>query len=252
MNRLVCWFSCGAASAVATKMIIEENNRSQNPLPLVVAYTEIKQEHPDNKRFLKECEEWFGIPIQILRNDEYLGDTDEVFIRTQFLVGPKGAACTRLLKKQVRKDFQEPGDIQVFGYTVEEQDRYDRFLDSNNIRTRVPLIDYQLTKDDCLAVIAKAGIEIPTMYKLGYKNNNCIGCVKGGMGYWNKIRVDFPERFQEMIEIEEFLGRTVNKERDGTRIKLKDLDPNRGRYEYEPDIECGIVCYSAFDQMTSK
>lgn len=31
------------------------------------------------------------------------------------------------------------------------------------------------------------------MYDLGYANNNCIGCVKGGIGYWNKIRIDFPE-----------------------------------------------------------
>ncbi len=35
------------------------------------------------------------------------------------------------------------------------------------------------------------------MYDLGYPNNNCIGCVKGGMGYWNKIRKDFPEVFQK-------------------------------------------------------
>lgn len=251
MKRLVCWFSCGAASAVATKMIIEENSRAKDPLPLVVAYTEIKQEHPDNKRFLNECEEWFGVPIQVLRNEKYHGDTDEVYIRTQFLVGPKGAACTRLLKKGVRKDFQEVGDIQVFGYTVEEQDRYDRFLDANNIDTRVPLIEYGLTKSDCLAVIARAGIEIPVMYKLGYKNNNCIGCVKGGKGYWNKIRKDFPERFQQMIEIEEFLGRTVIKDSDGTRIPLKELPPGAGKYEYEPDIDCGIVCYIAYDRINN-
>ena len=32
---------------------------------------------------------------------------------------------------------------------------------------------------------------------MGYNNNNCIGCIKGGMGYWNKIRVDFPEVFEK-------------------------------------------------------
>ena len=25
------------------------------------------------------------------------------------------------------------------------------------------------------------GIEIPVMYRLGYNNNNCVGCVKGGI-----------------------------------------------------------------------
>jgi len=41
------------------------------------------------------------------------------------------------------------------------------------------LIDNDLSKENCLAIIDRAGIEIPMMYKLGYNNNNCIGCVKG-------------------------------------------------------------------------
>ena len=54
----------------------------------------------------------------------------------------------------------------------------------------------------------KAGIEIPAMSKMGYNNNNCIGCVKGGMGYWNKIRKDFPEVFAQMAQIERDVGAT--------------------------------------------
>jgi hypothetical protein len=55
------------------------------------------------------------------------------------------------------------------------------------------LIENKLSKNECAGILAGAGIEIPMMYKLGYNNNNCIGCVKGGAGYWNKIRVDFPK-----------------------------------------------------------
>jgi hypothetical protein len=40
----------------------------------------------------------------------------------------------------------------------------------------------------------------------GYDHNNCIGCVKAGAWYLNKIRVDFPWRFQEQMELEEWLG----------------------------------------------
>ena len=50
------------------------------------------------------------------------------------------------------------------------------------------------------------------MYKLGYNNNNCIGCVKGGIGYWNKIRVDFPAEFDRMAELERKIGHAVLKE----------------------------------------
>ena len=54
----------------------------------------------------------------------------------------------------------------------------------------------------------RLGIKRPIMYDLGYSNNNCIGCVKGGMGYWNKIREDFPEVFQARAKLEREIGRS--------------------------------------------
>ena len=101
-------------------------------------------------------------------------------------------------------------------------------------------------------MIQNAGIELPAMYKLGYRNNNCIGCVKGEAGYWNKIRVDFPEVFERMAQIEELLGRTVCKREyveDGVvkrdRIPLRELPPDAGDYPSEPEVECGIFCHMA-------
>lgn len=31
-------------------------------------------------------------------------------------------------------------------------------------------------------MVLRAGIELPLMYRMGYDNANCIGCVKGGEG----------------------------------------------------------------------
>jgi hypothetical protein len=249
-DRIVCWFSCGAASAVATKLAIQDN---AGRLPLVVAYTEVRQEHPDNARFLKDCERWFGQPIEVLRNDQYGADIYEVFLRTRYLVGPTGAACTRLLKKGVRNTFERPGDRQVFGFTAEEQQRFEDFQENNpGVDVDVPLIRHGIGKRDCLALLAGAGIDLPTMYKLGYRNNNCIGCVKGGAGYWNKIRRDFPDVFEKMAQVEEHLGRTINVTRIGgerKRITLRELDPTAGRYDEEPDISCGVVCNGISDRI---
>ena len=55
-KRIVCWFSCGAASAVATKLAIKRHGTDN----LYVGYQDTGSEHPDNRRFLKDCEEWFG------------------------------------------------------------------------------------------------------------------------------------------------------------------------------------------------
>ena len=241
-GRVVCWFSCGAASAVATKLALgfKRGNR-----PLEIIYTGVTNEHNDNQRFLKDCEKWFDHPIRQIGNDEYARDIYEVFRRVRYLVGPSGAACTRLLKKEVRKAQERHDDIQVFGFTAEEQHRLDRLIDSNNgINVRAPLIERGLTKSDCLAMIDRAGIELPMMYRLGYANNNCIGCVKGGAGYWNKIRIDFPETFERMAKVEESLGRklckvTINGKRQ--LVSLRELPPDAGDMSDQP-MECGIAC----------
>ena len=234
--RIICWFSCGAASAVATKLAIADNN---GKLPLEIVYTEVKEEHPDNKRFLADCQEWFGQEIKIIGNDRYERSIYKTFEKSAMNI--KGASpCTQKLKKEVRLKYEKPDDIHVFGYTIEEQDRYDRFLDANNIKTLVPLIDKGLDKVDCLAMLKNANIELPVMYKLGYANNNCIGCVKGGKGYWNKIKIDFPEQFDRMAKLERFKGQTVLKD-----VYLDELPPDAGNYPQEPDIQCGIFCHMA-------
>jgi hypothetical protein len=56
LARVVSWFSCGAASAVATKLALRDSPDA------VVAYCETGAEHPDNERFLADCERWFKLP----------------------------------------------------------------------------------------------------------------------------------------------------------------------------------------------
>jgi len=241
--RTVCWFSCGAASAVATKIALAERERERES-ELIIAYTEVKEEHSDNKRFLADCEEWFGQKIEILGNDFYDRSIYRVFEKN-YIRTPKGAPCTRALKKQIRERFEKPTDRQVFGYTAEEQARLDRFIDANaDVNIWTPLIEKGLGKEDCLAMLKNAGIELPVMYKLGYHNNNCIGCVKGGMGYWNKIKVDFPEHFDRMAKLERFKKQTIFKDR-----YLDELKPTDGNYPQEPNIECSIFCQIAEQEL---
>jgi hypothetical protein len=87
------------------------------------------------------------------------------------------------------------------------------------------------------------------MYRLGYTNNNCIGCVKGGAGYWNKIRVDFPEAFDRMAKLERTLDAaicktepTVNGKRTRERVFLDELAPDEGFGQPELEMECGVLC----------
>ncbi len=242
MNRIVCWFSCGAASAVATKLAIVE---SAGKLPLVVARCIVREEHEDNDRFAADCEKWFGVPITNLINEKFDGSIYNVFHKRKYISGHDGAPCTLELKKNVRKAFQLPTDRHIFGYCAEEQDRWDSFLDANNIDAHSPLIERGLEHKDCLAMVENAGIRLPDMYRLGYHHNNCIGCVKAqGQGYWNKIRDDFPDQFDNMAKLSRTFGvRLIKVNKD--RIFLDELKRGTGDYQTEPEIQCGIFCEMA-------
>lgn len=247
--RHVVWFSCGAASAVVAKITLEKY-----PDTCEIVYCDtLAYEHPDNIRFLKDCEKWFGKEIKIIRSEKYK-DIYEVFNKG-WLVGIKGAACTTEMKRIPRKKYQIPGDVNVWGYTFEEKQRIDRYLENNIDDSIFPLYENKITKQDCHTILNKAGIEQPTMYKLGYKNNNCIGCVKGAQGYWNKIRVDFPEIFEKMAKLERRLNVSVNKKyvkKKRIRVFLDELPIDAGRYEQEADITCGVICEGLNDEEENK
>jgi len=244
--RIVCWFSCGAASAVATKIAIEENRRTHK-VPIVVARCYVEEEHPDNNRFADDCAAWFGEPVLVLKNEKFEGSIYKVFEKERYIAGINGAACTRALKKRVREDFENREDLQVFGYTAEEDGRADALIDANaTIRLWTPLIERGLSHADCMAMIQRAGIALPVMYSMGYHHNNCIGCVKGGAGYWNKIRVDFPEAFNRQASLGRKLGVRLVKH-NGARVFLDELPASAGYYPSEPEIQCGIFC-----EMTEK
>lgn len=235
--RRVVQFSCGAASAVAAKLTVTRDGRA------VVVNAFVAEEHEDNRRFLRDVERWLGVPIVQLRDEKYGASAYEVFRRAKYTKGAFGAPCSRALKRDILEAWAGPDDVAVLGFTVEEQDRADRY----NGNAEFPLIDAGLTKADCLAMLERAGIEPPLMYRLGYNNANCIGCVKGGAGYWNKVRADFPERFEEMAKIEEMIGPVAYLMRDrktGVRISLRQLDPNSGRHDVTLP-ECGFACERA-------
>lgn len=247
MSRVLAWFSCGSASAYAAKLAVEKyGDRCEVLYCDTLAY-----EHPDNRRFLADVERWIGKSIKVLKSTEYT-DIYDVFERTRWLVGIGGARCTTELKKNVRKAYQTVDDLHVFGFTSEEGHRIKRFHQENpELDAEFPLFVDGITKAMCHEAVRVAGIEQPAMYRLGYKNNNCIGCVKGQSGYWNKIRVDFPEAFARMAKMERTLDAAICKTEGKTdgkrwrkRLFLDELPPTAGRYKAEPDIECGVLCTS--------
>jgi hypothetical protein len=231
VRRTIVWFSCGAASAVAARITLEEYPDA------ILARCVIPNEHPDNGRFAADVSAWLKVPVVNLSSERYV-DCWDVWEKRRFLNSPRGALCTVELKKRVRQRFEEMDDLQVFGYTAEEKGRAEIFRQNNpEISTWFPLITRRVSKQDCYRILEAEGLILPAMYRLGYHNANCVGCVKGGAGYWNKIRVDFPEVFERMAALEERLGASVLGDQT-----LRDLVPGTGRHSDLELPDCGLFC----------
>lgn len=240
--KYIGWFSCGITSAVAVKKAIVEG------LDVTPIYIKINSAHSDNERFIKECEVWYDREILIIQSDKF-GDQFEVSLSRKYINGVNGAPCTNELKKKVRQRMENDYDGQIFGFefSKKEINRAVRFSEQYPITNPIfPLIESQMTKVQCAELLLKNGIQLPKMYELGYHNNNCIGCVKGGKGYWNKIRKDFPETFERMMETENIIGASCIKGRF-----LKDLSPSEGRHEAPIMPDCGNFCEIEFADIIS-
>lgn len=237
VNRVIAWFSCGAASAVAAKLAVE---KYQDRCSVVYCDT-MSTEHPDNKRFFDDVQAWLGVPIAVIKSERF-ESVDDVFMKTRYMSGIYGARCTVEMKKIPRLNFERPDDVHVFGLTADERLRIDRFNDDHpEMVLEWMLLEAGLTKGQCFARLKQDGLTLPVMYSLGYRNNNCLGCVKATSArYWNMIRRDFPEVFRRRSEQSRELNVRLTRHR-GARIFLDELpkDYMAGGLE---NISCGPDC----------
>ncbi len=240
---------------MAAKLILSELPPDQ----VLIVNAFIAEEHADNRRFCADCERWFGHPVTVVRDQKFNASTLEVYRRHRYIKGLNMAPCTQDLKRRVLGKVLRPDDVRVIGFTAEEIRRAESLEDHfPEEKFRFPLIEHDLSKDDCLAMIDRAGITLPAMYRMGYDNANCIGCPKGGQSYWQAIRRDFPQRFAEMVQIQEDIGPNANflrfrsGPRAGERMSLRELPEGCEDTGGEPDFSCSFFCQIAEEKYAER
>ena len=234
---VVCWISAGVSSFVAGWLARDHVDK--------FIYIDIADQHPDSMRFIQDCEKALDKPIEVLRNNQYHSVSD-VCRAMRFVRSAYFAPCTNVLKKRVRKQWEhEHADYSltyVWGMDLNEKRRADRLTESmTEFSHEFPLIERGLSKQDAHGILKRLGIKRPAMYDMGYQNNNCVGCLRGGRGYWNKIRVDFPEVFADRAKMEREIGHSIIRD-----CFLDELPPDSGRMQSEIMEECGIYCSMAY------
>ena len=262
-NPVIAWWSGGVTSAVTCKLCIDwygiENVR--------IIFIDTNNEDEDTYRFKTECENWYEKKIETITSTEYKTPY-EVWFRFTSLHAATGANCSLYLKRRVRELWEKTNQFsfQAFGFDIDELKRAKGMkLNNPNAKPIFLLINELLTKKDCITIVQRAKslflhIELPKTYKLGYLNNNCwkTGCVQGGIGYWQKIQKEFPEKFEAMAQVEHELtekkGSPVTILKDQTKggglvfLKhnpkyptIKDITQVKGR-PIQPLIECNGFC----------
>jgi len=241
METIAVWFSCGAASAVAAKKIVEKYRETHN---ILIVNNPVKEEDSDNLRFMADISNWIGMPILQASNKDFpTNSIVDVFDKFNFMGGVKKHVCTPLLKKEARYQFELKNHIDwhVLGFTVEEKHRHERFIKFERSNVIPILIDLNLTKQDCFDIIESCNIELPRVYKMGYPNANCIGCVKAtSPTYWNHVRKMHPEVFEQRAIQSRRIGAKLVRYK-GNRIFLDELPINAIGNKMK-SYECGIFC----------
>jgi len=211
---------------------------------------------------MKDCSDWYKIKIETISSAKHKS-IQEVWLRYKALNNAKGAICSSEMKRQVRETWEKNNTWgnQVFGFEMDEYKRAKSMV-LNHPQTKpiFPLMMYGLSKKKCIEIVQDAGIKVPNMYSLGFLNNNCFktGCVQGGIGYWQKMKKDFPDKFENMAEMEHKItklkGKPVTMLKDQSKggglvflkhnpeyPNIKDISMMKGRAP-KPLFECNGLC----------
>lgn len=256
--KIIGWWSGGITSAVACKIAIDLYEKEN----VRIIFIDTKNEDKDTYRFMEDCSKWYGIDIEIITSDKHKTIQD-VWRRYKALNNAKGAVCSSELKRGVREKWEKTNEWkhQVFGFDLDEAKRAKGMI-LNHAQTKpiFPLMMYGLSKQECIEIVQSEGIEVPNMYKLGFLNNNCFttGCVQGGIGYWQKMKRDFPKKFDAMAAMEHELtsskGKPITMLKDQSKggglvflkphldyPNIKDISMMKGR-EPQPLVDCNGFC----------
>lgn len=267
-NDIICWWSGGVTSAVAIKQAIDIFGLERCRIIFIDTFNEDN----DTYRFLKDCEKWYGKKIETISaiTDGKYKNIQDVWFKFKSLNVATGAICSSQLKRVVREDWEKENKFtyQIFGFDIKENNRaLSMRLNNPKSKPVFPLLFNAMTKKQCVEELQSNFIAIPLMYFLGFHNNNCFktGCVQGGIGYWQKIKKEYPIKFLRMAVIERQLtklsGEPVTINRDQSKeakkkevkdqlvflVKNKDYPKNKSledfkQQEIKPLFECNGFC----------
>jgi len=202
-DRFVVSLSSGISSAIAAHRTMQRYGKDAVDL----VFMDTLWEDDDNYRFLLELEQFWGKPItRIVEGRTPL----EVAEQEHIIPTQKIAPCTHRLK--IEPFLEYLGELKdyyrvtvVLGMNWTEPHRMEAPRKNYAARGYDVLYPLMWKPYDYhpMQTVRGWGIEPPRMYRMGYTHANCGGrCVKQGKGDWQRTRINFPARFEEVARWE--------------------------------------------------
>jgi len=185
-------------------------------------------------RFLDDAQAVFGAQIERMADGR---DPWQVFRDERFIGNSRVPLCNRVLKREflerfLRTQFPDKDVVLHFGLEWFERGRISRVRErwtAKGYEVGFPLQEPPLlSSQDLQVLVRRAGLEVPRLYRVGFKHNNCGGaCVQAGIGQWSLLWRLFPERYLWHEEQEQATRAYLNKDvailRDRSRGRTRPL-----------------------------
>ena len=115
--------------------------------------------------------------------------------------------------------------VKVVGMSAKEPDRVANQAAkavNGGFTVRFPMIETGTTKQQATDWVLSMGVKPSAIYCWS-EHANCVGCVKGGMAYWQAVAKNAPDVYAQRIALEEEFGHGILRGGDREHYLLKDL-----------------------------
>lgn len=214
-SKIIVALSGGKASAWCADWALKNYPKKD----VILYFNDTKWEHSDLYRFIDDLSKHFNHTIYF---DSDGRSPEGLFYSKNSLANDRMPFCSHELKAKRLQEFYNDGDTIIFGIGKNELHRAKRIarvyqtiaIKKKKFPTLVfPLISENISDSEIDNFLSHAKIEEPTLYKLGFKHNNCSGgCVRAGKKHWKLLYETLPEVYLKREKTEEGLRAYTGKD----------------------------------------
>lgn len=215
----IVFYSMGICSAYIACRLKDE---CADPICL---FSDTKREDEDTYRFGRQVAERWNLNIV---EASHGGDLWEMFVKQNFIPARQFSTCSlkfKILPSRAyltanyedaytgatelfpHRTFEKMGRV-AYGYDLGEERRVARTQanwDFKSLDVWFPLLEWQVSKQQCFGYFQQHGIEPPRMYK-HFQHANCLPCKNFQKRDWEALAYHYPEKFAEAAIFEKQHG----------------------------------------------